>query len=524
MGLKARGILIGVVLLAGIGGLWPTWRAYRGGVDPATVKYKVNLGLDLQGGMFLDMQVETAQAVQRTLDRLAVELEDLLLAKSVDYLTVERREGAVEARLPGREKAPWEDPQFRRLLTGYDMKELGSNAFSFTLPASEGPGIERRSVDQALEVIRNRIDSLGVSEPSLQKQGDRNLIVQLPGLKNREAALDAIGTQAVLEFFLVDDNATPATADLSRHAVKYHEQREGGPSGRVTRREPYVLERRPVLSGEAIRDAKVQIDSQFNRPYVAFSLDSLGADRFAAITTRNRGRRLAIVLDDKVQSAPVIREPITAGEGSISGSFTMQEASNLAIVLRSGALPAPLTIREERSVGASLGEDSIRRGLISLTVGGLLVVAFMVVYYRLSGAMASIALGMNLVLILACMAGFQATLTLPGIAGIALTLGMAVDANVLIFERIREELTLGSTVAKAVDDGFNRAFWTIFDSNLTTLFAAFALLAFGSGPIKGFAITLTIGLLASMFTAIVVTRYLMDVFFFGRRRVAAISI
>jgi preprotein translocase subunit SecD len=292
----------------------------------------------------------------------------------------------------------------------------------------------------------------------------------------------------------------------------------------VTRRDPYVLERRPVLSGEAIRDAKVQIDSQFNRPYVAFSLDSSGADRFASITTRNRGRRLAIVLDDKVQSAPVIREPITGGEGSITGQFTLQEATNLAIVLRSGALPAPLSIREERSVGASLGEDSIRRGLLSVTVGGLLVVAFMVVYYRLSGAFASLALGINLVLILACMAGFQATLTLPGIAGIALTLGMAVDANVLIFERVREELTNGSPLRQAVDDGFNRAFWTIFDSNLTTLFAAFALLAFGTGPIKGFAVTLTIGLMASMFTAIVVTRFLFDWFYFGRGRAGALSI
>jgi preprotein translocase subunit SecD len=524
MGLKARGILILAVLVAGIAGLYPTWKANFGGVDPATQKYKVNLGLDLQGGMFLNLEVESGAAIQRILDRTASELEDLLLEERIDYLTVDRKPGIVEVRLASGEKAPWTNPKFSRLLGALDVKDLGGNAYAISLPEKEIPVLEKRAVDQALEVIRNRIDSLGVSEPSLQKQGEQNLIVQLPGLKNREAALNAIGTQAVLEFFLVDDNATPATADPTRHEVKYQETREAGPGGRVTRRDPYVLERRPVLSGEAIRDAKVQIDSQFNRPYVAFSLDSSGADRFASITTRNRGRRLAIVLDDKVQSAPVIREPITGGEGSITGQFTLQEATNLAIVLRSGALPAPLSIREERSVGASLGEDSIRRGLLSVTVGGLLVVAFMVVYYRLSGAFASLALGINLVLILACMAGFQATLTLPGIAGIALTLGMAVDANVLIFERVREELTNGSPLRQAVDDGFNRAFWTIFDSNLTTLFAAFALLAFGTGPIKGFAVTLTIGLMASMFTAIVVTRFLFDWFYFGRGRAGALSI
>ncbi len=524
MGLQAKGLFILAILAAGIAGLYPTWRAYRPGVDPASQKYKVNLGLDLQGGMFLSLDVESGAAVQRILDRTAAELEDLLLEEHVDYLSVDRKQGLVEVHLGSAEKSPWDQPKFRRLLGTMDVKDLGGNAYAVSIPPKDVPGIERRAVDQALEVIRNRIDSLGVSEPSLQKQGDQNLIVQLPGLKNREAALSAIGTQAVLEFYLVDDNATSATADPARHLVKYQETRDPGPGGRVSRRDPFVLERRAVLSGESIRDAKVQIDSQFNRPYVAFSLDSVGADHFAAVTTRNRGRRLAIVLDDKVQSAPVIREPITAGEGSITGQFTLQEATNLAIVLRSGALPAPLTIREERSVGASLGEDSIREGLISVTAGGLLVVVFMIVYYRLSGVFASLALAMNLILIMACMAGFQATLTLPGIAGIALTLGMAVDANVLIFERVREELTSGSPPRQAVDDGFNRAFWTIFDSNLTTLFAAFALLAFGTGPIKGFAITLTIGLLASMFTAIVVTRFLFDTFYFNRRRTAAISI
>ncbi|HEX7928986.1 MAG TPA: protein translocase subunit SecD, partial [bacterium] len=231
-----------------------------------------------------------------------------------------------------------------------------------------------------------------------------------------------------------------------------------------------------------------------------------------------------IVLDDKVQSAPVIREPITGGEGSITGQFTLQEATNLAIVLRSGALPAPLAIREERSVGASLGEDSIRKGIISLAVGSGLVVLFMSVYYRLSGVFASVALGLNLLINLAAMAAMQATLTLPGIAGMALTLGMAVDANVLIFERVREEMMQGNTVRKAIDEGFSRSFWTIFDSHLTTMFAAFALLAFGTGPIKGFAVTLMIGLIASMYTAIVVTRFMFDGWYLRGRPRTSVSI
>ncbi|MEE8556166.1 MAG: protein translocase subunit SecD, partial [bacterium] len=292
----------------------------------------------------------------------------------------------------------------------------------------------------------------------------------------------------------------------------------------MTGREPYVLEKRPAMSGESIRDARVTISPQDNSPRVSLSFDSLGSDRFARITSRNRGRRLAIVLDNKVQSAPVIREAITDGEAVISGQFTMDEASNLAIVLRSGALPAPIQIREERTVGATLGADSIRQGILSLLIGAMLVVLFMMAYYRVAGIFAILALTFNLLIILAVLAAFQATLTLPGIAGMVLTLGMAVDANVLIFERIREELRRTENVRQSVNEGFQKAFWTIFDANLTTLFGAFALLAFGTGPIKGFAVTLTIGILASMFTAIVVTRLLFELFYLRRPHLAEISI
>lgn len=522
MGLRTKGILLLAILAAALAGLWPTVKAYRPGGDPAQVKYKVNLGLDLQGGMFLDLAVESAAAADRVLDRLAVELENALLDSRTDYVSVDRKGRTVEVVLGAREKPPWEDQPFKRMLVPYQIVPGDRNSISVRMSDSEADAIKKKASEQALEVIRNRIDSLGVSEPSLQKQGANNIIVQLPGLKNREAALAAIGTQAVLEFYIVEDSVPPSTADMSRYSVKYQEVRDA--NNEVIRRDPYVLGRTPVLSGETIRDARVAINNTDGRPHVAISFDSLGSDAFARITTRYRLRRLAIVLDDKVQSAPVIREPITGGEATISGQFTMQEATNLAVVLRSGSLPAPLTIAEERTVGATLGEDSIRQGLLSLALGFGAVVLFMVLYYRLSGVFASVALLLNVVLIMVALAGFQATLTLPGIAGIVLTLGMAVDANVLIFERIREELLHGTAPRTAIDEGFRKAFWTIFDAHLTTLFGAFALLAFGTGPIKGFAITLTVGIAASMFTAIYVTRYFFDLFYASKHRLVNVSI
>jgi preprotein translocase subunit SecD len=522
MGLRVKGVFLLIVLGAAVWGLWPTVKAYRPGGDPSQVKYKVNLGLDLQGGMFLDLAVDSATAADRVLDRLAVELENALLDARIDYVSVEHKGASVEVQLGSREKAPWDDQPFKRILAPYQMTGGDQNGFAFHLPEAEADSIKKKAADQALEVIRNRIDSLGVSEPSLQKQGSSNIIVQLPGLKNREAALAAIGTQAVLEFYIVEENVSPSTADLSRFTVKYLEVRD--PSNKVIRREPYVLGRTPVLSGETIRDARVALGNTDGRPYVGISFDSMGASAFERITTKYRQRRLAIVLDDKVQSAPVIRETIAGGEATITGQFTMAEATNLAVVLRSGALPAPLAIAEERSVGATLGEDSIRQGLMSLGIGFVSIVVFMLIYYRGSGAFASLALFLNVLLILAALAAFQATLTLPGIAGIVLTMGMAVDANVLIFERIREELLRGTIPRTAIDEGFRKAIWTIFDANLTTMFAAFALLAFGTGPIKGFAVTLIVGILASLFTAIYVTRFFFDLFYSRRSRLAGVSI
>jgi len=523
MSVRYKALFVLAVLAAAIAYIVPTFRAYWFAGDPRTIRNKVNLGLDLQGGMYLDVEVDTEAALRSVLDNLATQLVDAMLEELVDYLRAERMGESVEVQLPLGETVKWDQDPYERFLVSFDREDLGENRFRFTLRSDEIDRIRVGSVNQALEVIRNRIDSLGVTEPTIQRQGENSILIQLPGLKDREQAIQAIGTQAVLEFYLVEDNVSQSTMDPSRHTVKYEEKRDPV-TQRVLRQEAFVLEKRPIMTGETIRDARVTISQADNQPYVSVSFDSLGADRFAKITTKNRGRRLAIVLDDKVQSAPVIREAITGGEAQISGSFTMDDATNLAIVLRSGALPAPIQIREERTVGATLGDDSIRQGIMSTLIGAGLVVLFMILYYGVSGVFANLALAFNLLLVLSILAAFQATLTLPGIAGLVLTLGMAVDANVLIFERIREELKRTGNIRNAVNEGFSKAFWTIFDSNLTTLFGTFALLAFGTGPIKGFAITLTIGILASMFTAIVVTRFLFDVVYLRRANLKAISV
>lgn len=523
MSTRNKGFFVAGILILTLWGLYPTYDAYREGGNPQAIKNKVNLGLDLQGGMYLDLEVDVDAAVIRMMDLLATELEDTLLEKLVDYLHVERRGETVEVALSPGEKVDWQIEPFSRLTSDVQVVPLDGNTFHFKLSKEESAQIRKDSVDQALEVIRNRIDFLGVSEPSLQKHGETDLLIQLPGLKDRDSAIRAIGTQAVLEFYLVEDNVTKATMDSSRHVLKFEDVRDET-TGKTIDQIPFILERRPVLAGDTVRNAKVQISSLDNTPYVGISFNSVGSDRFAKITNRNKGRRLAIVLDDKVQSAPVIREAITGGEAQISGGFTLREASGLAIVLRSGSLPAPITIREERTVGSTLGEDSIRQGLFSLGAGGLLVVLFMLIYYRAPGSFAGLALIFNLLLILVVLASFGATLTLPGIAGIVLTMGMSVDANVLIFERIREELSLNGNARVAVEEGFGKAFWTIFDSNLTTLVASLALMAFGTGPIKGFAVTLSIGILASMFTAIVVTRLLFEIFYLRKRNLKEISI
>ena len=522
MNIKLKGSIILIVLLGALYYAFPTYRAYQTGVDPQTVENKVNLGLDLQGGMYLDIEIKADDAVKEILRRTAEELEDLMIDEQVDFVEVRQTSDSLIVEMESGRKVQLDQAPYDRFLVQFDQSDQGDLTF-LKLRLEEAELIKENAVSQALEVLRNRIDSLGISEPSLQQQGVNNIVIQLPGLKDRDRAIELIGPQAVLQFQLVNNNATPDSYNRLTEVVKYEEIWDKVTNKLISKR-PYVLEKKILMTGEFIRDARVRIDSQDNRPYVSLSFDSIGADKFAKITRRNVGRNMAIVLDDKVQSAPVIREAITGGEASISGQFTVEEADTLKIVLRSGSLPAPIEIREERTVGASLGEDSVNQGLNSLMIGSVLVLVFMLIYYRLAGVFAVVALIFNVILIISVLGAFGATLTLPGMAGIVLTIGMAVDANVLIFQRIREEIKRTENPRAAIQEGFGKAFRTILDANVTTLFAALALLQFGTGPIKGFAVTLSIGIIASMFTAIMVTRFFFDFVYLRRTKLRSLSI
>ncbi|MDP8230481.1 MAG: protein translocase subunit SecD [Candidatus Gorgyraea atricola] len=358
--------------------------------------------------------------------------------------------------------------------------------------------------NRALEVIRNRIDQFGVREPLIQRQGKNAIVVQLPGITDRARALELIGKTALLEFKIVESDE-----ELNKRAG------EGDiPDGydlKVVEKEKLLLRRETVLTGDTLVNAEVKFDqSRFNEPYIAIEFNSKGAALFSKITGQSVGERLAIVLDGKVHSAPRINERIPSGRASITGRFTIEEAGDLAIVLRAGALPAPIYIEEERTVGPLLGKDSIESGVRASLIGVALVLGFMLLYYLFAGVVASIAMLLNFVIVLGVLGWLHTTLTLPGIAGMILVIGMAVDANVLIYERIREELAIGKHIRSAVAAGYNKAFITILDSNITTLIAAALLFKFGTGPIRGFGVTLSIGILASMFTSIFVTRIIFD--------------
>jgi SecD/SecF fusion protein len=403
-------------------------------------------------------------------------------------------------------------PLEKRINLGLDLK--GGMHLLLKVDTSRLPDKDKLDAcDRALEVIRNRIDAFGVREPSIQKQGIDEIVVQLPGVTDRERAIELIGKTALLEFKLVS-NDTDKLKEALAGQVPEGFQLEYTKDDNT----PLLLEKDAALTGSAISNAAVHFDSSaFNEPVVSLEFNSAGAKKFAELTAANVGRRLAIILDGKVQSAPNIREAIPSGQAQITGRFTIEEAQDLALVLRIGALPAPMYIEEERTIGPLLGQDSINSGIKASIIGGTAVLAFMVLYYLFAGLVADIALLLNMLMILGGLGmlpvlfpGISATLTLPGIAGIALSLGMAVDANVLINERIREELGAGRALRQAVANGYSRAFSAIFDSNITTLIAAFLLFQFGTGPIRGFAVTLTIGIVASLFTAIVVTRTILE--------------
>ena len=485
---------------------------------------KIRLGLDLQGGMHLVLEVDTAKAVETTLARSANDLKESLMDGRVRFRLLDTvKDGRPTFEFPD---APARDAFDKLLKAQYpDLEEAaaetvdGKARVSLKIKDKRAAEIQKMAVDQSLETIRNRVDQFGISEPEIIPQGADRIIVQLPGVKDPARAKGLIGRTAMLEFKLVDDEHSLDEAlrgNLPEGSVLANESRVDRASGRRSET-PLLLKSRALLTGNALENARVQIGDRFGEPHVSITFNAQGAKDFDRITAENVKKRLAIVLDGVVHSAPVIQERISGGQAQITGSFSMEEASDLAIVLRAGALPAPVNILEERTVGPSLGKDSIEMGTWASIIGGLLVLGFMVLYYRSTGLIADLALCLNMLLLLGTMAAFKATLTLPGIAGIALTIGMAVDANVLINERIREELHLGKTLRAAIEAGYAKAFLTIFDSNVTTLVAALFLFGFGTGPVKGFAVTLTIGIVASMFTAIFVSRIVFDHLVWNRK-------
>ncbi len=503
---------------------------------------RLKLGLDLQGGMHLVLQVDIDKAIQNALNARLKDLQQVLARKGIRVKIGEAQEPHQAVLIfPSKEALARakeiinqefgslkivreEEGKFPKLVVSLTEKQI---AF-----------IRENALDQCLEIIRNRIDQFGVTEPVIVKQGTDKIVVQLPGVKDPERALKLIGQTAQLEFHLVDEEAMARIdlpgliaraikegrlkPDASREEINrvlrpyippddeiYFLVERDRQTGRVIKK-PLLLKKRAVLTGDMVKTARVRIGGVYNEPYVALEFTDRGARIFARVTEENVGKRLAIVLDDVVRSAPVIREKIPGGQAQITGSFTYEEAADLAIVLRAGALPAPVKVIQNITVGPSLGRDSIKKGLISGLIGAAAVMLFMIIYYRFSGLVADVALILNVLMLLAVLSLFRATLTLPGIAGIILTMGMGVDSNVLIFERMREELGLGRPPRAAIVAGYDRAFWTIVDAHITTLITALALFLFGTGPIKGFAVTLSAGIVINLFTAIFGTRIVYD--------------
>ena len=490
---------------------------------------KMSLGLDLQGGTHLIMQVDTDQAVVNSLEIASDEMRRELRKESVRAPKIERIADGLKVTVPADQRDKAVDVVtrlFPNLKVGDAETIEGNSVMQLTLSQAEIAQIKESAVDQSLETIRNRVDQFGVSEPVIQRQGERDIMIQLPGIQDPQRAKTLIGKTAVLAFKLVRDVNPDPIASGSQPMpagtqVLYEVDKL--PTGERKKGKPLVVETQVLMTGDVVTDARVRPGDLPNSRIVSMDFNARGARLFGEITAANVNRRLAIVLDDTIYSAPVIKEAIPGGKAVISGSFTPDEAKDLSIVLRSGALPAPVTVAEERTVGPTLGQDSIEKGIRSFVVGGLLVIAFMLFYYRFAGLLADLAMIWNVLFLLAGLAAFGATLTLPGIAGIVLTLGMAVDANVLINERIREELRLGKTARAAIDAGYERALPSIIDTHITTILSGIILFQFGSGPIKGFAVTLCIGLASSLFTATVGTRLVWD-YLLTRWRIQTVSI
>ncbi|MDR2891970.1 MAG: protein translocase subunit SecD [Deltaproteobacteria bacterium] len=493
---------------------------------------KLSLGLDLVGGIHLTLGVDVAQATDNFLTQTGQSLREVSRDEGVQLTRPSVENGQMQFLLPdGAQQANLArilEENFPQLAYSSQSLPDGSLRYTVRYTNEETARLEENALDRALKIISTRIDRFGVSEPDIRKQSEqKRIIMQLPGQKDTQRTIQIINQAAHLEFRM-QYQLSPQEAELAARGIL--------PPGTIalpmadsrgqSRQSSYqpgqsqptmIVEREASLTGEYVDNAYQMFDSN-NQPGVSLSFNSSGAALFERITAENTGRNMAIVLDGKVYSAPVIREKISGGTASITGSFTIEEANDLALVLGSGSLPAKVSVLEERTVGPSLGQESIENGIRAALIGWAAVMIFIIIYYSLSGVIAAAMLLLDVVLLLAGMAAFGATLTLPGIAGIVLTIGMAVDANVLIFERIREELRVGATPTSAVSLGFSRAMLTIMDSNLTTIIATIILYQFGTGPIKGFAVTLSLGIIASMFTAIFVSRTIFDLWITGKTR------
>lgn len=510
--------LIGVVCLLGVLYAAPNFLpvGILAGLPSWMPSKQINLGLDLQGGAHLLFKVEADKVLEERLENVVDELRSDLRKARLRYSGLGVSKKAAVFTLKDVSKID----DVRQIIRDFDNRlvvNVSENGhFQISMSEKDVQAEVSQVVGQSIEVIRRRIDEDGTKEPIIQRQGADRILVQVPGAENTEDIKRRIGKTAKMTFHMVDETNSVADAMNGRvppgsMLLPSIETRPDGTPERM-----YLVKKRVGVSGEHLTNAQPSFD-QNNRPAVSFQFDAIGGKKFSKITSENVGKLFAIVLDGKVISAPQIQGPIPGGSGIITGRFTVKETNDTALLLRAGALPAPLTILEERSVGPGLGQDSVDAGRIASIIGLVLVMGYMIASYGLFGVLANVALLFNVALILSSLSVLQATLTLPGIAGIVLTIGMAVDANVLIFERIKEEFKNGRGASNSIEAGYKRAFTTIVDSNLTTLIAAALLFAFGSGPIKGFAVTLSIGIITSMFTAIMVTRLLVVAWYTRKR-------
>jgi protein-export membrane protein SecD len=511
-------IVVGLVLIFGIAIALPNAlpENVRNSLPSWMPKNTASLGLDLQGGSYVLLEVQLDQVMKDQLDSTVGDIRRALRKQHIAY-EFKRPEGAIGVRILNAADYPNALKAIKDLnpaVTGsaligtkqYDINEAGDSTVNLKMSDAYKKQLRKDVVGRSIEVVRKRVDELGTKEPSIEQQGEDRIVVQVPGLADPKHLIELLKTTAKMTFQMVD-TTNDTMAAITQHRIPPNSEllematEKGG-----QRQLPILVEKRVLIAGDRLKDAGYSTNQQTGGVVVTFRFDSVGAKEFAEITKENVGKPFAIVLDKKVLTAPVIREPIIGGSGQIEGNYSIQTANDLAVLLRAGALPAPLNPIDQRTVGPELGKDSIQSGKIATIAGLVLVAVFMILRYGLFGLFADIAMGTNLILLMAAMTLFGATLTLPGIAGIVLTLGMAVDANVLIFERMREEHRNGRSMLGAVDTGERRAIATIIDANMTHLIAALILFELGSGPVRGFAVTLGVGILTSFFTSVVVAR------------------